>query len=40
LGGGTDPLVAGVKEIGVVEVAEAAKGEIIDAIDVYALLFL
>jgi hypothetical protein len=29
-GGGTDPLVAGVKEIGVVPVAEAAEGEIID----------
>jgi hypothetical protein len=31
LGGGTDPLVTGVEEIGVVEVAEAAEGEIIDA---------
>jgi hypothetical protein len=30
LGGGTDLLVTGVKEIGVVEVAEAAEGEIID----------
>jgi hypothetical protein len=30
LGGGMDPLVAGVKEIGVVEVEEAAKGEIIN----------
>jgi hypothetical protein len=30
LGGGTDPLVAGVEEIGVVEVAEAAEGEISD----------
>jgi hypothetical protein len=30
LGGGTDPLVAGVEEIGVVPVTEAAKGEIID----------
>jgi hypothetical protein len=29
-GGGIDPLVAGVKEIGVVPVAEAAEGEIID----------
>jgi hypothetical protein len=29
-GGGTDPLVAGVEEIGVVLVAEAAEGEIID----------
>jgi hypothetical protein len=29
-GGGTDPLVAGVEEIGVVPVAEAAEGEIID----------
>jgi hypothetical protein len=29
-GGGIDPLVAGVKEIGVVLVAEAAEGEIID----------
>jgi hypothetical protein len=28
-GGGTDPLVAGVKEIGVEEAAEAAAGEII-----------
>jgi hypothetical protein len=30
LGGGTDPLVARVKEIGVVPVVEAAEGEIID----------
>jgi hypothetical protein len=30
LGGGTDPLVTGVEEIGVVEVAEAAEGEISD----------
>jgi hypothetical protein len=30
LGGGTDPLVAGVEEIGIVEVAEAAEGEISD----------
>jgi hypothetical protein len=30
LGGGTDPLVAGVEEIGVVEVAEAIEGEISD----------
>jgi hypothetical protein len=30
LGGGMDPLVAGVKEIGVAEVIEAAEGEIID----------
>jgi hypothetical protein len=30
LGGGTDPLVVGVEETGVVEVAEAAEGEIID----------
>jgi hypothetical protein len=30
LGGGTYPLVAGVKEIGVVAAAEAAEGEIID----------
>jgi hypothetical protein len=30
LGGGIDPLVAGVEETGVVEVEEAAKGEIID----------
>jgi hypothetical protein len=30
LGGGTDPLITGVKETGVGEVAEAAKGEIID----------
>jgi hypothetical protein len=30
LGGGTDPLVAGVEETGVAEVAEAAEGEIID----------
>jgi hypothetical protein len=29
-GGGTDPLVAGVEEIGVVPIAEAAEGEIID----------
>jgi hypothetical protein len=29
-GGGTDPLVIGVEEIGVVSVAEAAEGEIID----------
>jgi hypothetical protein len=29
-GGGTDPLVAGVKEIGTVPVVEAAEGEIID----------
>jgi hypothetical protein len=29
LGGGTDPLVAGVEEIGAVEVAEATEGEII-----------
>jgi hypothetical protein len=28
-GGGTDPLVAGVKEIGIEEAAEAAEGEII-----------
>jgi hypothetical protein len=28
-GGGTDPLVAGVEEIGVEEAAEAAEGEII-----------
>jgi hypothetical protein len=32
LGGGTDPLVTGVKEIGVVPVTEAAEGEIIDTI--------
>jgi hypothetical protein len=32
LGGGTDPLVAGVEEIGVVEVAEATEGEISDMI--------
>jgi hypothetical protein len=30
LGGGTDPLIARVEETGVVEVAEAAEGEIID----------
>jgi hypothetical protein len=30
LGGGTDPLVAGVKETGVAEVIEAVEGEIID----------
>jgi hypothetical protein len=30
LGGGTDPLVTGVEEIGIVEVAEAAEGEISD----------
>jgi hypothetical protein len=30
LGGGEDPLVAGVEETGVAEVAEAAEGEIID----------
>jgi hypothetical protein len=30
LGGGTDPLVAGFKEIGIVAVAEAAEGEISD----------
>jgi hypothetical protein len=30
LGGGTDPLVTGVEEIGVAEVEEAAEGEIID----------
>jgi hypothetical protein len=30
LGGGIDPLVARVKETGVAEVKEAAKGEIID----------
>jgi hypothetical protein len=30
LGGGTDPLVTGVEEIGVVPIAEAAEGEIID----------
>jgi hypothetical protein len=30
LGGGIDPLVAGVEETGVVEVDEAAEGEIID----------
>jgi hypothetical protein len=30
LGGGIDPLVAGVEEIGVAEVIEAAKGEIIE----------
>jgi hypothetical protein len=29
LGGGTDPLVTGVEEIGIVAVVEAAKGEII-----------
>jgi hypothetical protein len=29
-GGGTDPLVAGVKEIGIVPVAEAAEGKIIN----------
>jgi hypothetical protein len=30
LGGGTDPLIIGVEETGVAEVAEAAEGEIID----------
>jgi hypothetical protein len=30
LAGGMDPLVTGVKEIGVVEVVEAAEGEIMD----------
>jgi hypothetical protein len=30
LGGGIDPLVAGVKETGVAEVKEATEGEIID----------
>jgi hypothetical protein len=30
LGGGIDPLVAGVEETGVAEVEEATKGEIID----------
>jgi hypothetical protein len=30
LGGVTDPLVTGVEETGVAEVAEAAEGEIID----------
>jgi hypothetical protein len=30
LGGGMDPLVAGVKETGIAEVEEAAEGEIID----------
>jgi hypothetical protein len=30
LGGGADTLVAGVKETGIAEVAEAAEGEIID----------
>jgi hypothetical protein len=30
LGGGADPLVAGVKETGVAEVTEAAEGQIID----------
>jgi hypothetical protein len=30
LGGGADPLVSGVEETGVAEVAEAAEGEIID----------
>jgi hypothetical protein len=32
LGGGTDPLVARVEEIGVIAVAEAAEGEITDTI--------
>jgi hypothetical protein len=41
LGGGTDPLVAGVEEIGVVPVAEAAEGEIIDTMpSAYFFAFL
>jgi hypothetical protein len=40
LGGGTDPLVAGVIETGVVEVAEAAEGEIITTMpDAYLFAF-
>jgi hypothetical protein len=39
-GGGTDPLVAGVEEIGVVLVVEAAEGEIIDMMpDAYFFAF-
>jgi hypothetical protein len=41
LGGGIDPLVAGVKETGVAEVEEAAEGEIIDTMPgAYFLAFL
>jgi hypothetical protein len=40
LGGGADPLVARVIETGVVEVAEAAEGEIIDMMpDAYLFAF-
>jgi hypothetical protein len=39
-GGGIDPLVARFEEIGVVSVAEAAKGEIIDTMpDAYFFAF-
>jgi hypothetical protein len=40
LGGGIDPLVAGVEETGVAEAAEAAEGEIIDTMaDAYFFAF-
>jgi hypothetical protein len=40
LGGGTDPLVAGVEETDIAEVAEAAEGEIIDTMpDAYFFAF-
>jgi hypothetical protein len=40
LGGGIDPLVAGVEETGVAEVEEAAEGEIIDTMpDAYFFAF-
>jgi hypothetical protein len=38
-GGGTDPLVARVEEIGVVPVAEAAEGKIIDMMPDASFLF-
>jgi hypothetical protein len=41
LGGGADPLVAGVEETGVAEVAEAIEGEIIDTMPgAYLFAFL
>jgi hypothetical protein len=40
LGGGTDPLVTGVKETGIAEVVEATEGEIIDTMpDTYLFAF-
>jgi hypothetical protein len=40
LGGGIDPLVAGVKETAIAEVEEAAEGEIIDTMpDAYFFAF-